>query len=431
MPSFVISEFVNAHLFRTTVWPTKFDVTENYYGEPARFTAGTAPGVGGDVVRAEMGSNGIFYVVDKVQATNAFETVLGDILLNPDYAMMYQAMSDVAPELEGLLKNTENSLVLFLISNDQFTEVGFNYNAASETWEFTDDPDRPELGTDASDALQRFVNLHLILVSDAMNEAGFNVENSSGVVLTYGDEYLKYDNGIVYASGNPVSKRPSIVNVVESGAVNGQSYELSSPILFSTGNIGDLIRVSSFSNVNNRATILLAYLEKAAEATYVNDDGVTTTISGTAYDVDDNTIKDIENTDLITMFLPNDPAMDDAVSDGVLLSLASFAPDGDPDVITDHNQIIEEFTKYHIIRGNVPVGENAGGNYSTYLKKDDGTYATITVNAVAGSPGSLTVTDWNGRTANVNVSSTSTYNILGNRCIVHVVDNYLDYRVEE
>lgn len=431
MPSFVISEFVNAHLFRTTVWPTKFDKTQNYYGETARFNAGSAPGVGGDVVRAQMGSNGIFYVVNKVQATNAFETVLGDILLNPNYTMMYQAMSDVAPELEGLLKNIGNTLVLFLVSNDQFTEAGFNYNAASGSWEFTDDPNRPELGSSASQALQRFVNLHLILVSNAMIEDGFNVENSSGVVLTYGEEYLKYDHGVIYASGNPVSKRPSIENVVESGAVNGQSYELTSPILFSTGNLGDLLRVSSFSNVNNRATKLLAYLEKAAKATYVNDDGVSTSISGTAYDVDDKTIKDITNTNVITMFLPNDPAMDVAVSDGVLLPIASFAPNGDPNVIGEHNQIIERFAKYHIIRGNVPVGENAGGNYATYLKKEDGTFATITINAVKGSPGTLTVTDWKGRTANVNVSSTSTFNILGNRCIVHVIDNYLDYRVQE
>src|SRR5690606_12435455 len=43
MPSFVISEFVNAHLFRRTVWPTKFAVTQNYFGEPARFEAGSAP----------------------------------------------------------------------------------------------------------------------------------------------------------------------------------------------------------------------------------------------------------------------------------------------------------------------------------------------------------------------------------------------------
>ena len=37
MPQQLISEFVNAHMFRTTVWPSKFDITVNPFGEPARF----------------------------------------------------------------------------------------------------------------------------------------------------------------------------------------------------------------------------------------------------------------------------------------------------------------------------------------------------------------------------------------------------------
>ncbi|MCA1745514.1 MAG: fasciclin domain-containing protein [Bacteroidales bacterium] len=378
-----------------------------------------------------MGSNGIFYLVDKVQATNGFETVLGDILLSPEYTLMYQAMSNVALELEGLLKNPSLNVVLFLIGNDQFKEAGFNYNAASGSWEFLEGTTRPDLGNNVNEALQRFVNLHIILVSKAMLEKGFDIANSTGVVLTYGEEYIKYSNGSVYASGNPTSKRPAINKVVNSGAVNGQSYGISSPILFSVGHIGSLLRISSFTNPNNRASKLIAYLEKAANATYVTDDGVTTAISGAAYNVLEKSIKDVKNTELVTMFLPNDPAMDAAVSDGILLPIASFAPNGDPNTIGAHNQIIEQFAKYHIIRGNVPVGENAGGNYSTYLKKEDGTFATITVNAVEGDPGSITVTDWKGRTANVIITSTNTYNILGNRCIVHLVDNYLDYRVDE
>nr|HPR32237.1 fasciclin domain-containing protein [Prolixibacteraceae bacterium] len=301
MPSFVIQELVNAHLFRTTVWPSKFAITQNPYGEEARFDAQS------DVFKKEIGSNGIFYAVNKVQNTDAFNTVLGDVILNPNYSLMYQALTTLEP-LVSTLKNTASNYFLFLITNEQMAQAGFKYNAASLAWEFTTDTDRPDLGTHVTSALARFINLHIVLTNTEMIANGVDPTQGTGLIKTYGDEYVRYRDGEIYASGNAAGKRPRISMKINSGSKNGQSFALDRAILFSNGNIGNVLSVSSLTPAS-RATTLLRYLEKIAQASYVNDEGVTTYVANCVFNYTTKAIKDITNTDVITVFLPNDPAI--------------------------------------------------------------------------------------------------------------------------
>ncbi|MDA3817465.1 MAG: fasciclin domain-containing protein, partial [Prolixibacteraceae bacterium] len=342
MPDYIIREFVNAHMFMNTVWPTLFDATTNLYGEEARFD------VNSNVKKIEMGSNGVFYAVDKVQATNAFSTVLADILLNPDYSLMYQALLDVEPMAENL-KSTKARYLLFPISNDQFEQAGLAFNSTSNSWEFTDDVYRPDLGSSAFTALQRLLYLHIILLS---NDEEIELLTSSGVIKAYNEEYIAYNRGRIYGSGNSRATQPRITETIESGAINGQSYALSNAILFSNGNIGEVLSVTSISS-DYKATQLMAYLRKIADATYVNDDGIDTYLSGCVYNNENQEIKDISNTSFLTVFLPNDEAIAKAVEDGVLPAIENFANGTlGPEVLAQDNQTMENFIKYHIIKNN-------------------------------------------------------------------------------
>jgi len=198
--------------------------------------------------------------------------------------------------------------------------------------------------------------------------------------------------------------------------------------MFSNGNIGDVLSVSSINN-KYKATQLMSYLKKMSAATYINDEGNQSYLTGTVYNDASKQIKDISNTNFITVFLPNNQAIDQAVADGVLKPISDFANGTlGPDVLARDNQTLENFIKYHIIKSNIVVGDVLSTNLSTYRKLDDGTFATLKVEGDnANSPGSLYVIDNQGRRANVITSSTVTYNILGNRAIVHVIDNYLTY----
>lgn len=121
MPQFVIEELINAHFFRTAVWPSRFETTQNYFGEPARFDKDV------DVVDSEIGSNGFYYTVNKVQETNSFSTVMRDVLLDPRYTMFYRAL--VATENQFQLRNPISRQQILLVSNQQFEDLGITYSA--------------------------------------------------------------------------------------------------------------------------------------------------------------------------------------------------------------------------------------------------------------------------------------------------------------
>ena len=78
LPINVIYDFVNAHMWRTAVWPSKFASTFNAVGEEARFNPAT------DVVDKKILSNGIFYGTNKVQEANVFSSVYGKAYLDPN-----------------------------------------------------------------------------------------------------------------------------------------------------------------------------------------------------------------------------------------------------------------------------------------------------------------------------------------------------------
>jgi hypothetical protein len=326
----------------------------------------------------------LFYAVNKVQNTNAFNTVLGDVILNPNYSLMYQALNDLEP-LVSTLKNPVSKYLLFPITNDQFAQAGFRYNSASLAWEFTDDPSRPDLGTNARVALSRFIYMHIVLLNLEMAADGVNLTGGTGLIKTYGDEYVKYNRGEIYGAGNPAGRRPRITSLIDSKPENGQSYTLDRAMLFSNGNIGDNLSISSLS-ATTTATTLLNYLNKIANATFVNDEGQTMKVANCVYNSTTKAIKDIPNTDVITVFLPNDPSITAAVTAGKLKPINSFALDGNQDVLANDNVDLERFVKYHIVKGNVILGENINANYTTYIKKEDGTFATLLVQGSPGNP---------------------------------------------
>ncbi|MFC0877726.1 fasciclin domain-containing protein [Saccharicrinis sp. FJH2] len=390
-----IADFVNAHLWLTTVWPSKFDMAQNIYGEEARFDP-TA-----DVVDKKVCSNGMFYGVNKVQATDLYYTVLGDINLNPDYVIMLQAIRSF-PTILSLLKNTEVDLQLFLINNDQMTNMGFFWNGDLNRWEFTENYNG-SLGDNATNALERLLYLHMI--------EGENVDFSGqGIVRTGIDdrgEYIRYftqGRTYVWASGNGTAL--SILSgEVDSEPSNGQSYTLSTPLRFSIDNIG--VQLESNSAFRN----FYRYLEKSA--TSLSEIGAS--MEGYLYNTETKAITDVANTNNNTFLIPSNAAMDQAVADGVL----------PPITISDFTQAEQErvaaFVNYHILPKRIIVPQEGfkDGAVTLYKTTDGDTYITISSDGT-----DLTIIDSQTREAKtVNRYS----NILANRAVIHQIDNYLRY----
>lgn len=403
MPKYVINEFVNAHMFRTTVWPSKFATTQNHFGESARFDKDI------DVEKSIVGSNGLFYSVNKVQETDAFSTVYRDILLDPEYTVMYRAL--VATENNFQLRNKVAHQQVFLINNQQFEDLGISYSATENSWEI-DNVDWEDVSV--LSVLDRLINLNIIFHGKSSSNF-VDISSGFGIVETNNGEYIRYNNGRVWGPGQRINTAATISEVKDTMA-NGVAYQLSRPLIFTNENIG------AFLESNNNYREFFRYLEKSAnsvlEGAESQDDK-----SRMNYDPETKTIPDIPLNDVHTYLIPNKAAIDQAVADGLLPEI------GRADFTQAEQEMVNRFLKFHVLRRRI-ISPNQGYNdvaYTNYKDNDGDTYVSIDSN----TENKLIIYDRKGRRAEVTATGTSAHtNVLANRAIIHLIDNYLDYRAE-
>lgn len=382
MPTQIIAEFINAHFFRTSVWPSKFDVTTNPFGEPARFNAES------DVVDKKIASNGIFYGVSKVQETNSFYTLLGDIYLNPDYSMMLQAL--YTTNMYTIVKNTNLSFTIFMIPNSVFEEFGFTYDDVLSIWSLNND----FLGTVASTALNRIVNMNIVV------NQKFEDFSGTGYIQTYGGEFIRYANGQIWGTGN-IHNGETLFPKEKKTRSNGISYVLSNFLYYSIENIGkDIEQHDPYSK-------FYKYLEKSASG-----------LSGYLYNLSTKEITNLSSADPYTILVPCDTAIDAAVRDGYLPAIGSVA-------FTEAEQEkVAKFIWFHCLKGSIIVPEIAAtGTVKTLYKTVDGeTYVRCD-----NTSGDILFFDDYGNIAKVVDPENTQYSKLGNNAVIHLVDNYLRY----
>lgn len=403
MPQFVINELINAHLFRTAVWPSRFATTQNYFGEPARFDKDV------DVLGAEVGSNGFYYTVNKVQETNAFSTVMRDVLLDPRYTMFYRAL--VATENQYQLRNPISRQQILLVTNEQFQDLGLSYSATENSWEHAI-PDWE--GQNILSMLNRLMALHMIFLPD-QDEPFKDMSSGFGLVETNNGEYIRYFNGRVWASGQTISSA-SVIREVNDTLRNGLSYELSRPLMFSTQNIGAFL--SSNANYRN----FYRYLEKAGTSTAEGAEDPNEK-SRVVYNPETGEITGIPNSERKTLLIPNNAAIDRAVADGLLPPITAA------DFNQAQQEMVKRFVDFHILSRQI-IFPNKGYNdiaYTYYRDNEGDTYVSID----SSTENKMVIYDRKGREAVVTATGTSGHtNVLANQAIIHLMDNYLDYRNE-
>lgn len=381
MPQQLISELVNAHLFRTTVWPSKFDITVNPFGEPARFDAES------NVIEKKIGSNGILYGVDKVQETDGFYTLLGDIYLNPDYSLMLQALYTTG--LYAIVKNTNLKFTIFMVPNSGFEALGFSYDDAINTWYLENE----FLGYNASQALSRIINLHIIVNKEYDDFLG------TGFIQTYGDEYIRYAGGQLWCTGN-LHKNPVVLPLDKKVRSNGVSYVNSDLLYYTTNNIGEDLTRTAY-------TEFYKYLDASAKA-----------LPGFLYDKSTQAITNFSIADPNTLLVPNDTSIEAAVRDGYLPPITSLP------FTEEELDMVAKFVWYHSLNGIIIVPENEiTGDVKTLYKTSEGsTYVTVN-----NEGGNILFFDNYGNTAQVIDPNNTSQTVLSNNAVIHLVSNYLRY----
>ena len=161
MPTSIIWDFLNAHMWQVPVWPNQFKTTLNFVGEDARFDPAS------NVVDKKILSNGFFYGTNKVQDANIFSSVYGKAYLDPEYSMMTTLLGI---ELRNSISNIYNNYTIFMISNKMFNDAGFTVdqsisNEPIDQWRFTPLPGSTlpaSVGSTTRARLQRILNNHVV-----------------------------------------------------------------------------------------------------------------------------------------------------------------------------------------------------------------------------------------------------------------------------
>ncbi|HEX6431116.1 MAG TPA: fasciclin domain-containing protein [Niastella sp.] len=400
VPVSIVCDFVNAHLWQKAVWPSKFNETTNFLGEAARFDAAT------DITEKKVLSNGIFYGTKKVQDANVFTSVYGRAYLDPKYSMMTKLLNF---ELKSVVSDADREFTLFMISDSVLNAAGFKHDASVSNDIYQQYKFEPPAGSTipastgatTRNRLLRILNLHVVpgILNDLMNE---------GPALTIGGEYIGFKNNKVFSSGN-VEANETIDIVRSKTAKNGRVYYINKLLNFS----------------------------ESVVATHIEKLGTTPSTSASPYNffweflktssiytATTKTINGIANGSFYTLFVPDNNAIRQAVKDGLLPGDAVTGnPNFNAATQTNSEKIrVSLFISYHFLDRHIVAADGVEkSGLPTLLKTNLGEPITVFVN---NAPGIIQLKDNHDRTANV-ISSPGTF--MGNRIMIHLIDNYLKY----
>jgi uncharacterized surface protein with fasciclin (FAS1) repeats len=392
VPTSIILDFLNAHMWQTPVWPTKFNSTMNFVGEEARFNPQT------DVIDRRILSNGMFYGTGKVQEANVFSSVYSRAYLDPKFSIMTRLLNT---DLKFTITNLNSKYTMFMMPDVVLRAAGYDYNTSSNLYTFTSSTGVLTSGESIRQELLRILSTSVI-PGDLPDLSG------SGIAEADNGEFIKWNSNQVISAGTQDASPVQIVRVDSSRSTkNGKVYYLNGLLKFTTVNIGTHIKnlggTSTASDFNYFANFLIN------STNYNTTTGeITGTVAGTLY----------------TVFVPNNNAIMQAVKDGMLPGNTTT---GIPNLTATswtaaEKQKVDLFVLYHVLAKKtlVPNGKESGA-FESLLKNAAGEVVPLTV---INQSNSMQVTDANGRKANVIVASS---NNLSNRTVIHLIDNYLKY----
>lgn len=386
LPLPIIADLINAHMWQSAVWPSKFNTTLNFLGEPAKMNPVT------DIVEKKVLSNGFFYGTKKVNEPNVFSTVYGRAYLDPRYSLMTRLLD---LELKSFLTNPNLKVTLFMMSDAALEARGYTYNSGGNAWLFNGN-------ANDSNRLNLLRMLNMSVAETPNNElANLGNVGIKGIIGTYGGEFIKYDGNRVFTAGTTEKNINLAIDSVRT-ASNGQVVYLNDLMFFPYNQIGKTIEALG-TPAASEFNYFWNYLKNS-----------------TLYNLATGEIVGLTAGSFYTFFIPNKAAIIQAINDGMLPGTAGV-PNFTPALTADKLKV-EKFIQYHILdkRTIIANGQDVG-SFPSLLRNAAGDPVTFTVVYTGGV---MEILDGNSRRARL-VAALS--NNLANRAVIHLVDNYLKY----
>jgi uncharacterized surface protein with fasciclin (FAS1) repeats len=385
LPINIIADLLNSHMWQTAVWPSKFNTTYNFLGEPSHIFQS-------NVVDKKMLSNGIFYGTNKVNEPNVFSTIYGRSYLNPRFSIMTRLLDY---ELRGIITNPAVKYTMFMMPDAVLNAQGYNYNLNANAWTF---------GTSSNDSnrlnLLRMLNTSVVETPNGeLNNLG--TPGFTGIIGTYGGEYIKFDGSQIITAGTKDRGLTVLIDSIKTSS-NGRVVYLNNLLYFTYSSIGAHINRLG-TPPTSEYNLFWNYLKNS-----------------TAYETATGNIIGLAGGSFYTIFVPNNNSIRAAITAGLLPGTAAV-PNFTPTLTAD-KVLVEKFIQYHILdkRSIIADGKDLG-SFATILKTAAGDATQVTVQYPGGI---FELSDAYNRKARM---VTALSNELSNRTTIHLIDNYLKY----
>lgn len=411
VPNEIMEYFMNAHMTPTQIWPSKY---KNAMSSSGEFFNGA--GTYGKSFEDEnfshiqVTSNGLLYGTDKYIKSKYFETVYTQLLMDSSYTIARSVLDEfyeftLKEELMRCALNGYNSeyYLLFMPKDRAFTNDGYTFVYSDETGKYTWSNANASTGDiTPEDRLKRlilsgiFVRINSQDVNSTMEEmltkGQSRVEGAPGYsrcFAEYGwDVWQNYYGDVVRVKVPTGAAKQGKLQIQSMGGfdatttgtqfdvatqlkdmefLNGKVYDMDARLLdycvpsksYNEGRLGTYVinacegNRSTFSEYAKYAEAVLFPYDNDAKA-YINP-------------------LEIDNTATVTVLIPNNDAMKQAVEDGYLPPYEAVTNTSSP-TYTEDVAKAKNFLLWHILQGRVIPNDlnphNVIYNYqtSTYVQ---------------------------------------------------------------
>jgi hypothetical protein len=393
LPLNVIADFLNSHMWQTSLWPSKFSNTLNSLLEPPHISFS-------NIIEKKILSNGIFYGSDKVNEPNVFSSIYGKAYLNPKFSLMTRLLDN---DLKGIITNPNAKYTLFMMPDVVLRAQGYDYSSTTNLFTFNG------VGSDTNRlALLRILNSSLVETpNDELSALGTPGFSGTGSVATFGGEVIKYKGNQIISAGTSDRNLTVTIDSVKT-AKNGRVIYLNGLLYYTYLQIGNHLTTLGTA-AGSEYNLFFNYMKRSAAY-----DSVLFTILGTSAG------------SFYTILVPNNNAVRQAITDGRLPGTPA-SPNFNPTLVAD-KLLVSNFILSHVIDKTTIIPDKKGiGFYPTLLRAANGDPYTVNIQY----PGNVfEVSDQLGvRTAHLlyGLNNQTSSDQLSNRTVIHLLDNYLKH----
>jgi uncharacterized surface protein with fasciclin (FAS1) repeats len=357
-PPEVLTDFINAHMWTSQVWPSRLSNSSNFQGEVPTFTSG-------DIVESKLLSNGIIYGTNKVQEANVFRTIYSKPYLDPRYTLMTRGLN---AELKYSIINAQVKYTMFMMSNASINAGYYDWSTQRNSWAYSIPPfTSTDFSTNARDRFYR-------ILQTSVSQPTINLSDISGkgIIEMYNSEYVKYNKDTIWASGN-IDAGNALVKDSSATLINGTVYYMHEYVPTGKQSTGGLLKFTE-----NQIGFHINALAAKDPATFGSFNSFL--INSSIWTAGTLSITGTVAGGFYTVFIPDNNAIVAAVKLGLLPGvITTGVPNFKPTVAADKDKVVR-FLTYHILNKNTVVTDGVkNGAFATLLpdSNTDPTYITV------------------------------------------------------